>query len=101
MTTADRIALVAALAAFGSFLAALAVYRSQKRMSQAAETARLHQMWWSDEFREIRTTVVSFVDEWEKSEKRMTSIIKSYKETTSDFARERRAVARVASFLLT
>jgi hypothetical protein len=98
MTTADWIALVAALAAFGSFLAALGVYRSQKRMSQAAETARLHQMWWGDEFREIRTTVFSFVDEWEKNEKRITSIIKSYKETTSDFEQERRAVARVAFF---
>jgi hypothetical protein len=63
MTTADWIALVAALAAFGSLLAALGVYSSQKRMSQAAETARLHQMWWGDEFREIRTTVFSFVDE--------------------------------------
>jgi len=98
MTPADWIALVAALAAFGSFLAALGVYCSQKRMSQAAETARLHQMWWSDEFREIRTTVFSFVDEWEKNEKRITSIIKSYKETTSDFEQERRAVARIAFF---
>src|SRR5213080_3391852 len=37
MTPADWIALVAALAAFGSFLAALGVYCSQKRMSQAAK----------------------------------------------------------------
>ena len=55
-------------------------------------------MWWGDEFREIRGKVFSFVDQWENNEKRMTPIIKSYKETTSDFAQERRAIARIAFF---
>jgi hypothetical protein len=38
------------------------------------------------------------VDEWEKNEKRITPIIKTYKETPTDFEQERRAVARVAFF---
>jgi hypothetical protein len=90
--------LISAIVALGSFLGAMSVYRSQRHMARAAEIARLHQMWWGDEFRETRNTVFGFVDEWEKNRKSVTPVIRSYQQQSAVFEPERRTIGRVAFF---
>ena len=95
---ADWASIVAATGALGSFLAALFVFRSQKNRDQAAEVSRLHQMWWGEEMHEPRITTFRHVQEWEENGRNVTPIVKSYRESTSEFESEKLSIARVAFF---
>lgn len=94
----DWINIFSASGAFGSFLAALFIFWSQKTQNQSTEVARLHQMWWSDELKGHREVAFNCVQEWNDNGKNSTPLIKSFRDRSADFVEEKRSIARVAFF---
>lgn len=96
---ADWTNIVSAIAAAGSFLGALAIYRNQRLQNQSSEVARLHQMWWSEEMHSHRAAAFKCVTDWEANDKKITPVIKSYREGSDEYSTEKKSIARVAFFL--
>ena len=87
--------------AAGAILAALfscVIYRLQTRKSQSAEIMRLHELWWSDRYREPRAVVYALVKEFDANDQRHTPILRSYKCGDNEFIEEKRNVALIAFF---
>ncbi|MDW1665778.1 hypothetical protein R7F06_22590 [Vibrio sp. Vb2656] len=95
---ADWTNIVSAIGAAGSFLGALAIYSNQRKQNQSSEVARLHQMWWSEEMHTHRSTAFKCITEWEANDKKITPIIKSYRDGTNSYSMEKKSIARVAFF---
>lgn len=95
---ADWTNIVSAIGAAGSFLGALAIYSNQKQQNQSSEVARLHQMWWSEEMNAHRVAAFKCVTEWEANDKKVTPVIKSYRESSDNYSSEKKSIARVAFF---
>ncbi len=98
MDTRTWIALCSAAVAVTSFTCSIYIYFAQRRNSQTAEVGRLHELWWSEQFKDARRDVYAFVEEWEGNGRSITPIIESYREQLPALESERRTIGRIAFF---
>jgi hypothetical protein len=102
VSLSDGIALCALVFSVASVAVTVFVYRAQTRASRAAGAMTLHHAWWSGELEQARSTVWPLVEEWDAGGGRPTAVICSYLAPSGSeaavYARERRAIARIAFF---
>lgn len=91
------ISVISAAVAVISLLFNFLTLKFRRDLEKSAEIARLHQIWWSEEMRLTREEVIKFVNDWEKSDRQETPIIRSYR-TNEGYEAERHLIGRIAYF---
>ena len=91
-------AVASGIGALGAFFAAFVLFWMQKRRDQAYQVVRLHDLWWSEKYRDARALTFKYVAEFEAAGGTITPIIKSYREGSGDLNEDKKQIALICFF---
>ncbi len=65
---ATYISVASAIIAFSGFLFNFLTYRARLRLEQASNATKLHEKWWSEDYRSARQKIYSLIQDWNSGE---------------------------------